>query len=506
MKTLIKNLVQVVHIKNWSIQRGMLLSIFILPLILGVGNWFIIKNVQKNKGQNIENLDQIRNLSEGTEDLFRNQLPLWQQLASQQLLSQKLHLEVVRFVLGDEAKTEGLKTYMTQLKAQQETVASSLQRVELDEESHKNLRRNLIKLEAIILKLGTVADNEALTSLGQEARATVEIITLNVGNLKQALEEKIASINKVVLDSAASVAGNEEALAKSSTWLLSLTLILTGAAVGFIVIFQAMFYFFLKKKLGELDTLANNVSQSARQLSSSSQKQNGAVENITASLEELISSIQDVAKHANDVALNANNSSERAKAGGQVIQQSIESMQRISDSTNKITEIIVVMSGIAEQTNLLALNAAIEAARAGDEGKGFAVVADEVRKLAERSAHAAHEISGLIKVCCDRVEEGGTLSNNTGNTLSTIIENVKQTAEMIEQISASTEEQAATSNSIKDSMLEIAMEVETNTNFSKDLAHSAQYMRSEIQRTIKGGRVPNDEDSEVPSFALQTLA
>jgi len=133
----------------------------------------------------------------------------------------------------------------------------------------------------------------------------------------------------------------------------------------------------------------------------------------------------------------------KAEAGGDVVRRTIEAMQGISDSSEKISAIIGTIDEIAFQTNLLALNAAVEAARAGEQGRGFSVVAAEVRSLAQRSAAAAKEIKGLITDSVHRVETGSELVDESGRTLEEIVTSVKQVAEIVAEISAASYEQSA---------------------------------------------------------------
>ncbi|WP_281491958.1 methyl-accepting chemotaxis protein, partial [Desulfosarcina cetonica] len=127
-----------------------------------------------------------------------------------------------------------------------------------------------------------------------------------------------------------------------------------------------------------------------------------------------------------------------AHEGAQSVKETVLGMQAIAESSEKIADIISVITDIAEQTNLLALNAAIEAARAGVHGKGFAVVADEVGKLAQRSSEAAKEIGQLIKESTLRVQDGTRLTERSEQALEKIAKGGEINHEAIDHISEMT--------------------------------------------------------------------
>src|SRR5690606_21945291 len=145
---------------------------------------------------------------------------------------------------------------------------------------------------------------------------------------------------------------------------------------------------------------ANNTNLSAR-----TEDQAASLQETAAAMEELTVTVRQNADNASQASQLADASMQTAQRGGAVVQDVVDTMQGIHQSSRKIGDIVSLIEEIAFQTNILALNAAVESARAGEAGRGFAVVAAEVRSLAQKSSVAAKEIKVLIDESVNRSEE-----------------------------------------------------------------------------------------------------
>ncbi len=193
---------------------------------------------------------------------------------------------------------------------------------------------------------------------------------------------------------------------------------------------------------GSVKVGADEISQGNTDLSQRTEEQASSLEETASSMEEMTSTVRQNADNAAEANQLARAAREQAEKGGSVVSEAVRAMAEINASSKRIADIIGVIDEIAFQTNLLALNASVEAARAGDQGRGFAVVASEVRNLAGRSATAAKEIKDLIEDSGRKVDDGSRLVNESGETLTEIVNGVKKVTDIVGEIAAASEEQS----------------------------------------------------------------
>lgn len=240
----------------------------------------------------------------------------------------------------------------------------------------------------------------------------------------------------------------------------------------------------IKSASEEIKSANTEISQGNFELSSRTERQASSLEETAASLEQLTSNIRttaDSAKVANDAAIGAQT---EASTGESIVTEAMQSMAAITESSNRIVEIISVIDEIAFQTNLLALNASVEAARAGEQGRGFAVVANEVRNLAQRSAVSAKEIKELIDVSSERVHTGSDLVNRCGKSLQDILSHANSLSNIINDIANATNEQATGVGEINQAVAQLDDITQQNAALSEQVTSAAQASLTQVDEMV----------------------
>ncbi|CAN7259639.1 MULTISPECIES: methyl-accepting chemotaxis protein [Duganella] len=217
-----------------------------------------------------------------------------------------------------------------------------------------------------------------------------------------------------------------------------------------------------------LASASEEVSATAQSLSQGASEQAAAAEESSAAIEQMSASIAQNTENAKVTDGMAGKAAQEAGEGGEAVRSTVVAMREIAKK-------IGIIDDIAYQTNLLALNAAIEAARAGEHGKGFAVVAAEVRKLAERSQVAAQEIEQVASGSVNLAEKAGAL-------LDTMLPNIKRTSDLVQEITAASEEQSTGAGQINSAMSQLSQTTQMNASSSEQLAATAEEMSGQAEQ------------------------
>jgi PAS domain S-box-containing protein len=229
------------------------------------------------------------------------------------------------------------------------------------------------------------------------------------------------------------------------------------------------------------------IKDATLQLARRTESQATAVEQSAAALEEVAVAVASSAKEAEHAGAIVSVARRNAEASCSVVDSAISAMREIAVSSREIGSILSVIDSIAFQTNLLALNAGVEAARAGEAGKGFAVVAQEVRELAQRSARAAKEIKELIATSADKVAQGVSLVERTGEALKAIGIEINNIDQHVQAVVSSAREQAAAIGEIKAAVTDIDANTQRNAAAVEETAAAAAELYSQATELNRHG-------------------
>jgi len=231
-------------------------------------------------------------------------------------------------------------------------------------------------------------------------------------------------------------------------------------------------------KVGEVTRLVADESRSiadgSESISNRIQQQTVSLERTSTQMMQMTNTVRNNADSANNANQMTQEAQQKLEDGVGIMQKALQSMDKMSEASQKINDIITLIDGIAFQTNLLALNAAVEAARAGEHGRGFAVVAGEVRNLAGKSADAASEIKKLIENSVNISEQSGDYVRQTSEALTQINSSMGDISAMISTIAKASNEQAEGIDNVSQAISEMDTTTQQNAGLVEEAAAGSQ--------------------------------
>jgi methyl-accepting chemotaxis protein len=223
------------------------------------------------------------------------------------------------------------------------------------------------------------------------------------------------------------------------------------------------------------------LDQVNQEMGSATEEQMAAIEQASRQASRMADDVQASAESATNINQLAQKAATIAAQGGQTVADAVGQMDKINESSQRISEIVSVIDGIAFQTNILALNAAVEAARAGEAGRGFAVVAGEVRALAQRSSEAARQIRGLIEDTVQRVRSGASSAESARGAIGEVVQAVDLLSKEMEALAELSARQRDSTQQMRDAMASLSASAQQSTDVVQRSRATAEQMRRDAE-------------------------
>ncbi|WP_458524966.1 methyl-accepting chemotaxis protein [Onishia taeanensis] len=229
-----------------------------------------------------------------------------------------------------------------------------------------------------------------------------------------------------------------------------------------------------------VEPAARDIAQGNEDLSSRTEQQAASLQETASSMEEMTTTVQQNADNARQASSLAVDNATQVGNAGELMNQVVTTMESITASSRKMTEIIDVIDSIAFQTNILALNASVEAARAGEHGRGFAVVAEEVRSLAGRSSSASKEIRELISGSAREIDSGAGLVRSAETAIGEVVSAATRVNDIMSEITAASEEQSSGIAQINQAIAQMDEVTQQNATRVQSSAHAASQLEHQV--------------------------
>lgn len=253
----------------------------------------------------------------------------------------------------------------------------------------------------------------------------------------------------------------------------------------------------------ELEAAASSMSSTVDETNSRSAAVASASEQASMNVQTVASAAEEMSASIREIGMKAGESSSRAESAEREADETVLTVQQLSETAEKIGEVIGMIQEIAEQTNLLALNATIESARAGEAGKGFAVVATEVKNLASETAKATTDISQQIQA----IQKA---TGSSAEAIARVTGTVKELSGIASTIAAAVEEQSAVTRNIAENVQQAASgtkNVSDNIGLVTDAASASSAAAAQVLESAGNlSQQATALNSEVNNFLMRVRA